>query len=325
MWAYLAALSRPRRAARRAAAPRARARPAPQERFDDYRREFRYDHPDARRDFAEYAVEGWAGRSTTSGRCCASSCARRGWSPSTTRASPPICASEFPGARGRSDSPRHGRPADRRAGAADGARAACAPALGVPDDAVVFAAFGKMTAEKRIGAILRALRRARGASAPTCICCWSATRRTIPALERGTDGIGASRRASTSPATLPDAGDRRLPRGGRRLPLPALADRARNVGVVAALPGGGAADGHHRSRAPRRHPDARSAQPPRVARVRRAGGHRHRSARRGRVAACWRCARSPPSRAARLAGARRPRVLGGEPHARRHGRATTSG
>src|SRR6185295_20365298 len=32
-----------------------------QERFDDYRREFRYDHPDARRDFDEYAVAGLGG------------------------------------------------------------------------------------------------------------------------------------------------------------------------------------------------------------------------------------------------------------------------
>ena len=32
-----------------------------QERFDDYRREFWYNHPDARRDFAEYAVAGVGG------------------------------------------------------------------------------------------------------------------------------------------------------------------------------------------------------------------------------------------------------------------------
>src|SRR5882672_10919803 len=32
-----------------------------QERFDDYRREFWYDHPDARRDFVEYAVAGLGG------------------------------------------------------------------------------------------------------------------------------------------------------------------------------------------------------------------------------------------------------------------------
>src|SRR5947207_4894454 len=32
-----------------------------QQRFDDYRREFVYDHPDARADFAEYAVEGLGG------------------------------------------------------------------------------------------------------------------------------------------------------------------------------------------------------------------------------------------------------------------------
>jgi hypothetical protein len=32
-----------------------------QRRFDDYRREFRYDHPDARADFAEYAIQGLGG------------------------------------------------------------------------------------------------------------------------------------------------------------------------------------------------------------------------------------------------------------------------
>src|SRR4051794_32915171 len=32
-----------------------------EERFDDYRREFWYDHPDARRDFVEYAVVGLGG------------------------------------------------------------------------------------------------------------------------------------------------------------------------------------------------------------------------------------------------------------------------
>ena len=37
-----------------------------------------------------------------------------------------------------------------------GARARVRAALGVPDQAVLFAAFGKITAEKRIGAILRA-------------------------------------------------------------------------------------------------------------------------------------------------------------------------
>ena len=30
-------------------------------RLDDYRHEFAYDHPDARADFAEYAVEGLGG------------------------------------------------------------------------------------------------------------------------------------------------------------------------------------------------------------------------------------------------------------------------
>ena len=46
--------------------------------------------------------------------------------------------------------------ADATTGAADAARRRVRQALGVPEDAVLFAAFGKITAEKRIGAILRA-------------------------------------------------------------------------------------------------------------------------------------------------------------------------
>ena len=142
---------------------RARAQLLQQERFDDYRREFWYDHPDAPRDFVEYAVAGLGGPIYYF------------WSMlrvvmRTARLvavhNPRVAADlreEFPGARDRGDPSRHGVDRDgddrrRRCGAAR-----VRQALGVPDDAVLFAAFGKITAEKRIGAILRAFdaRRAR--------------------------------------------------------------------------------------------------------------------------------------------------------------------
>lgn len=122
-----------------------------QRRFDDYRREFRYDHPDAQPDFVEYAVEGLGGPIYY----C--------WSMlrivvRTARLvavhNPRVAADlgdEFPGAA--IETIRLGT---APAGRDDAARARTRASLGVPDEAVVFAAFGKMTAEKRIGAILRA-------------------------------------------------------------------------------------------------------------------------------------------------------------------------
>ena len=124
-----------------------------QERFDDYRREFWYDHPDARARLRR--VRGRRARRADlllladAARRDAHGAAGRGPQPARRRRS----------ARGvsrradRGDPPRHRR---RCVGGRRGAARACAPALGVPDDAVLFAAFGKITAEKRIGAILRA-------------------------------------------------------------------------------------------------------------------------------------------------------------------------
>ena len=120
------------------------------ERFDDYRREFCYDHPEARRDVAEYAVAGlggpiyyfWAMLRVVirSARLVAVH-------------NPRVAADlreEFPGA-----------PIDAiRLGASvtadPAARERVRTSLGVPRDAVLFAAFGKITAEKRVGAMLRA-------------------------------------------------------------------------------------------------------------------------------------------------------------------------
>lgn len=132
-----------------------------QRRFDDYRREFWYDHPEARRDFVEYAVEGLGGPIYYL------------WSMlrvvlRTARLvavhNPRVAADlreAFPDAA--IDAIRLGtRPfgtgpfGTGPRGADAAARGRGRASLGVPDDAVLFAAFGKITAEKRIGAILRA-------------------------------------------------------------------------------------------------------------------------------------------------------------------------
>lgn len=122
-----------------------------QERFDDYRREFWYDHPEARRDFAEYAVAGLGGPIyyfwpllrvvMRTARLVAVH-------------NPRVAADlreEFPGID--VEAIRLGAEVPRAGGAA---RDRVRDALGIPREAMVFAAFGKITAEKRIGAIVRA-------------------------------------------------------------------------------------------------------------------------------------------------------------------------
>jgi glycosyltransferase involved in cell wall biosynthesis len=121
-------------------------------RTDDYRREFLYDHPEAPPDVAEYAVAGLSGSIyyiwpmisvvlRTARRVCFHNA---------------IVAADvreaFPDVR--VDTVRMGVP--ERAAAPD-ARATVRDSLNLPGDACVFAAFGKVTAEKRIGPILNAL------------------------------------------------------------------------------------------------------------------------------------------------------------------------
>ena len=121
-------------------------------RFDDYRRELAYDHPDARPDVAEYAIEGLGGSIyyfwsmlrvvMQTARLVAVH---------NTRVADDLRA-EYPGVA--VDTIRMGVPpiaADTEA------RRVVRSALDIPNDAVVFAAFGKVTAEKRIPAILDAV------------------------------------------------------------------------------------------------------------------------------------------------------------------------
>ena len=122
-----------------------------QERFDDYRREFWYDHPDARRDVVEYAVEGLGGPIYY---CWPMLRAVMRTARQVAVHNPRVAADlreEFPGVP--IDAIRLGT---APLGVDAGARGRVRASLGVPDDAVLFTVFGKITAEKRMGAILRA-------------------------------------------------------------------------------------------------------------------------------------------------------------------------
>jgi glycosyltransferase involved in cell wall biosynthesis len=121
-------------------------------RFDDYRREFAYDQPDAPEGVAEYSVEGLGGAISYL------------WpmvkvvmrtAKSVAVHSAPVAAAlraEYPSAA--IHTIRMGVP--QRLGD-DGLRIRLRQELDLPADAVVFALFGKVTAEKRVSAILHAL------------------------------------------------------------------------------------------------------------------------------------------------------------------------
>jgi len=122
-----------------------------QERFDDYRREFWYDHPAARRDFVEYAVAGLGGPIYY---CWPMLRVVLRTARLVAVHNPRVAADlrqEYPGTA--IEAIRLGT-APLAADAA--ARARLRARFGVRDDAVLFASFGKITAEKRIAAILRA-------------------------------------------------------------------------------------------------------------------------------------------------------------------------
>jgi glycosyltransferase involved in cell wall biosynthesis len=123
-------------------------------RAEDYRAEFRFDHPDAVQDFAEYAVEGLSGPIyyfwpmlrvvMSTARTIANHNVRVA---AALREEYPAAAIEMI----RMGVPGSGSPED-----AIDARTRVRRELAIPEDAPVFVAFGKMTAEKRIGEILRA-------------------------------------------------------------------------------------------------------------------------------------------------------------------------
>jgi glycosyltransferase involved in cell wall biosynthesis len=121
-------------------------------RFDDYRREFAYDHPDARPEVAEYAVEGLGGPIYYFWSMLrVVMCTARLVAVHNTRVAADLRA-DYPGAA--VEAIRMGVPA---IGADVDARRRVRHTLEIPDDAVVFVVFGKVTPEKRIPAILAAL------------------------------------------------------------------------------------------------------------------------------------------------------------------------
>jgi glycosyltransferase involved in cell wall biosynthesis len=123
-----------------------------QRRFDDYRMEFRHDHPGVNPDAAEFAVQGLGGTvSYFWPMLRAVMQSARAVAVHNPRVALDL-RQEYAGVT--IETIRMGV---AETSAAAGARARIRHALGLNDDACVFAAFGKVTAEKRIGAILKAL------------------------------------------------------------------------------------------------------------------------------------------------------------------------
>lgn len=121
-------------------------------RDEDYRREFRFDHPDVRPDAAEYAIAAMGGaiQYLWPMRRVVLHAARRvavhgALVAEQLRREVPTAAV---------DVIRMGVP---RVDPSSDARARVRAAFGIPDRAVLFTAFGKMTPEKRIGPIVQAL------------------------------------------------------------------------------------------------------------------------------------------------------------------------
>ena len=128
-----------------------------QERFGDYRREFWYDHPGVRRDFVEYAVAGLGGPIYY---CWPMLRVVMRTARYIVVHNPRVADDlhqEYPDTA--VDAIHLGTTSfDLTAPANAAARARVRARFGIPDKAVLFAAFGKMTAEKRIDAILRAFK-----------------------------------------------------------------------------------------------------------------------------------------------------------------------
>ena len=269
---------RPRRAARRAAAPGARAGLLQQERFDDYRREFWYDHPEARRDFVEYAVAGLGGPIYY---CWPMLRVVMRTARLVAVHNPRVAADlrDVSRHRDRRDPPGHGAARRRRRGARPRARGARRAARrgavrrvrqdhrGETDRRhPARVRRGRARARRRPPAAGRRRLGLSGAGAGDRVVRARAARARPPATCRTRRSAATSRRPTRASAC-----------GGRRR------SNRRRRGCSASRPG--AADGDQRSRAPGRHPDDRSARPARVARAGGAGRHPRRSAGRGRVAA----------------------------------------
>jgi glycosyltransferase involved in cell wall biosynthesis len=126
-----------------------------QERFEDYRREFWYDHPDAHRDMVEYAIAGLGGPIYYTWPMLRVVMRTARLVAVHNRRVAADLREEFP--RAAVDPIRLGTAAlDPAPGGDTVAGNRVRDALAVPRNAILFAAFGKITAEKRIASILRA-------------------------------------------------------------------------------------------------------------------------------------------------------------------------
>jgi glycosyltransferase involved in cell wall biosynthesis len=126
------------------------------ERRDDYCREFWYDHPEAPRDFVEYAVAGLGGPIYYCWPMVAVVMRTARLVAVHNRRLAADLHEEFPGAAIEAIHLGTRATGTGDPGADAAGRSRVRAQLGVPDDAMLFATFGKVTAEKRIGAILRA-------------------------------------------------------------------------------------------------------------------------------------------------------------------------
>ncbi len=111
---------------------------------------------------------------------------------------------------------------------------------GIAEDAVVFTAFGKVTPEKRVREAMRALASVME-SAPHAHLLVAGEAVDYYDLQAEAESA-RSERASDVRRIPGRRGNRRLPRSVGRLSVHAVADIARDVGVVAAMSGGGEAD-----------------------------------------------------------------------------------
>ena len=123
-----------------------------QRRFDDYRQEFSYDHPEVNPDFTQYAIEGLGGQIYYFFPMLrvVMRTAR------TIAVHNPRVASELAGTYPSAavETIRMGVPPLTPR---DGARHDIRARLSLPEEAIVFAAFGRVTAEKRVSAMLQGL------------------------------------------------------------------------------------------------------------------------------------------------------------------------
>ncbi len=224
-----------------------------QPRRDDYRREFRFNHPEANPEFAELGAVGLLGSLTylwpmlrivvESSRCVL---VHNDWLAEQIREAHPGATVDVVEMGVAALAPR------------SEARQQIRSRYGIADDAIVFTAFGKVTPEKRVREALRALASVREFIPHAHLLVAGETVEYYD-LQSEAEELGSSDRIDLQRLSE-RRGNRRRPGCVGRLPVHAVADVARDVGVVAAMPGGREADNLDRPRSYGRRSDTGSAQ-----------------------------------------------------------------